>query len=154
MKRVFLFALLIASLLPFAAYAQTDPSIMIVKPGDRRNVELGDVIATVQVTGAALSDGYSWQILVDSVPQGMVRDGMTATIQIPKPSGPHRLKAELYDAAGKVVASNEILVMAAPVENHDPVFNRAWFAPFGLIFTLVILGIIFLGLRLRPRASA
>lgn len=153
MKRVLWFAMLIALVLPAAAYAQSDASIKIVKPGDRRNVELGDVTATVEISGVTLSEGYTWQILVDSVPQGMVHEGMTAAIQIPKPSGPHRLRAELYDAAGKPIASNEILVMAAPVENHDPVFNRAWFAPFGLIFTITIIGIIFLGLRLRPRPT-
>jgi hypothetical protein len=153
MKRVLLFVLLIASLVPAAANAQSDASIKILKPGDRRNVELGEVTVTVEITGAALSDGYAWQMLIDSVPQGVVRDGMTAEIVVPKPSGPHRLKAELYDSTGMPVSSHEILVMAAPVENREPVFNRAWFDPFGIIFTITIIVILLLALRLRPRMT-
>lgn len=154
MKRLILFAFFLLSVFPAVAGAQSDASIKIVKPGDRHNVELGEVAVDVEVSIAGAPQGYTWQILIDGDPQGMVRKTTTTTIKIPSPSGPHRLKAELYDEQGRVLATNEILVLAAPVENHDPVFNRAWFAPLMGVFTLLIIGIIVLGLRLRPRTAA
>lgn len=154
MKRLILFTLFVLTMLPPVVGAQSNAAIKIVKPGDRRNVELGEIPVTVEITGVAPGDGYTWQMLIDGEPQGMVRNATSTNIIVPKPTGPHRLKAELYDPQGRVIASNEILVLAAPVENHDPVFNRAWFAPVMAVFTLVIIGIIFLGLRLRPRAVA
>lgn len=154
MKRLILFTLLLFSILPLGADAQSNASIKIIKPGDRRNVELGEITVTVEITGVAPEDSYAWQMLIDGEPQGMVRDTLTTNITVPKPSGPHRLKAELYDSQGSPIASNEILVLAAPVENHDPVFNRTWFAPVMAVFTIMIIGIILLGLRLRPRTVA
>jgi hypothetical protein len=157
MKRALLLTLFLTlfatSRLPLVTQGQTNAAITIVKPGDRRNVELGKVTVTVQLAGVAPGDGHTWQMLIDGVPQGMVREGLTTEIDIPRPSGPHRLKAELYDASGKAIASNEILVMAAPVESREPVFNRAWFVPFAAVFTVAIIGIILLGLRLRPRLT-
>lgn len=138
---------------PSLVSAQESPSIRIVKPGDRRNVELGEITVTVEITGVTLSEGYTWQMLIDAVPQGMVREGLTTNIVMGKPTGPHHLTAQLYDARGNVVSTHDILVIAAPVENREPIFNRAWFAPFMLGFTIVVFGIIALGLRLRPRPA-
>jgi hypothetical protein len=138
-------------MLPCVAQAQTDASIKIVKPGDRRNVELGEITVTVAIEGTESGGGYAWQILIDGVPQGLLRGVTTTNIVMPKPTGPHRLKAELYDSQGITVSAHEILVMAAPVENRDPVFNRAWYVPAMAAFTALIFGIIILGLRLRPR---
>ncbi len=152
--RMFL-ALVLLSVATGAVSAQGNPSIKIVKPGDRRNVETAQIPVTVEITGASLSDGYSWQMFVDGVPQEVVHDSLTASILVGDPSGPRRLKAVLYDPQGNSIASNEILVMAAPVEKDDqPVFNRDWFAPLMAVFTLIIIGLIVLGLRLRPRTAA
>ncbi len=144
---------LMSALLPAVA-AQSDASIRFVKPGDRRNVGLGEVSVTVDISGVSLNDGYRWQVLIDGVPEPIVADGLTTQVEIPKPSGPHRLMAVLLDPQGSRIASDEILVIAAPVDRHDPVFNREWFAPLMAVFTLVIIGIIILGLRLRPRLAA
>lgn len=154
MNRFLFFAFLLFAIVTNRALAQTDASIKIVKPADRRNVELGVVAVSVEISGAALSDGYTWQMLIDGVPQGAVRDGTTAEITIPEPTGPHRLKAELYDPQGNVVASHEILVIAAPIAPFVPIFNLAWFAPMMAVFTIAVIGIILLGLRLRPRVSS
>lgn len=153
MKQAILFALLLFGGIAMVSYAQSDAAIKIVKPGDRRNVELGEIPVTVEVSGVTLDEGYTWQILIDAVPQGLVRNATQTNIVMPKPTGPHRLKAELYDANGKVVAAHEILVIAAPVEKHDPIFNREWFVPAMLGFATVIIGIIILGLRLGPRTA-
>lgn len=146
--------LLLLIVAPSLVRAQSNASIKIVKPGDRRNVELGEIKVTVDISGAALSEGYAWQMLVDGVPQGMVRDELTTNIKVGKPTGPHHLTAQLYDPQGNVISSHDILVIAAPVESREPIFNRAWFAPTMLGFTIVVTGIILLGLRLRPRAAA
>lgn len=135
------------------ASAQENAAIQFVKPGDRRNVALGELEVTVAVTGVKLSDGYTWQIFIDGVPQQVVGDSLTARVLIDKPTGPRRLKAVLYDATGAPVATNEILVIAAPVEKQEEIFNRAWFVPFMAVFTAGILAIILLGLRLRPRTA-
>lgn len=153
MKRLIFCALLVLCALPSFAHAQTNASIKIIKPGDRRNIELGEIDVTVEIAGVALSDGYSWQMLIDSVPQGIVRDTLTTRINVGKPTGPHHLTAQLYDSQGKVISAHDILVIAAPVENRDPIFNRAWFAPTMAVFTLTIIGIILFGLRLRPRQT-
>ncbi|TAH52313.1 MAG: hypothetical protein EYC68_08410 [Chloroflexota bacterium] len=153
MKQAILFALLLFGGITISSYAQSDAAIKILKPGDRRNVELGEIPVTVEITGVTLDDGYTWQILIDAVPQGLVRNATQTKIVMPEPSGPHRLKAELYDSNGNAIAAHEILVIAAPVEKHDPIFNRGWFVPAMLGFAAVIIGIIILGLRLRPRTA-
>ncbi len=149
-----LFILLAAMLfLPIVAHAQSGAAIRFVKPADRRNVELGEITVTVEITGVAANENYTWQVLIDGERQGIVNGGTTTNITIPNPSGPHRLKAELYAPDGTILASDEILVLAAPVENHDPIFNRAWFAPLMGVFTITVIGLLILGLRLRPRVS-
>ncbi len=153
MKRLIFCALLVLFVLPSFAHAQTNASIKIIKPGDRRNIELGEIDVTVEIAGVALSDGYSWQMFIDSVPQGIVRDTLTTRINVGKPTGPHHLTAQLYDSQGNIISAHDILVIAAPVENRDPIFNRAWFAPTMAVFTLTIIGIILFGLRLRPRQT-
>ncbi len=140
------------SVLP--ASAQENVSIQFIKPGDRRNVALGELDVTVAVTGVNLDEDYTWQVFIDGVPQQVVGDSPSTRVLIDKPTGPRRLKAVLYDAKGAPVASNEILVIAAPIESHAEVFNRAWFVPFMAVFTAAILAIILLGLRLRPRTAA
>ena len=150
-----LLTVLFIGIVPAVVSAQSNASIKIVKPGDRRNVETAQISVTVEITGASLSEGYSWQMFVDGVPQGMVRNALTAPIMVGEPSGPRRLKAVLYDPQGNSIASHEILVMAAPVEkDNEPVFNREWFAPLMAVFTVIIIGLLVLGLRLRPRTAA
>ncbi len=153
MKRLLLFTLLVLSLLPSALNAQTNASIKILKPADRRNVALGEITVTVEISGVTLSEGYTWQMLIDAVPQGIVRDATTTNIVMPKPTGPHHLTAQLYDPNGALLAAHDILVIAAPVENRTTIVNRAWFSPLMFGFTLVIFGIILFALRLRPRVT-
>lgn len=142
-----------ALVLPDSSFAQSNASIKIVSPADRHNVELGEITVAVEIGGVALSDGYAWQVWLDGEPLGMVRNVTTTRIVVKQPSGPHRLKVELYDGQGKTIASNDILVMAAPVEDHSPVFNQPWFGPAMAVFTVTVLCILILGLRLRPRTT-
>jgi hypothetical protein len=154
MKRIFAVLIFFACLLvPLSAFAQSNASIQIVKPGDRRNVELGIIPVTVALTNA--NADMHWQIFVDGVPTSAVMPASetSTTVDIPKPTGPHRLKAMLSDAQDQTVSEHEILVMVAPVENHDEIFNRAWFVPAMLVFVVVIIGILILGLRMRPRTA-
>lgn len=139
---------------PALANAQGSASIKIVKPGDRRNVALGEGTVTVEITGAALADGYAWALWLDGVRVGGPYRETAAKINMDKPTGPRRIKAVLYDPQNNEIASNEILVIAAPVETNTDVFNRSWFVPFMIVFTLGIIGIILLGLRMRPRSAA
>jgi hypothetical protein len=151
MVRNAVLVLILASVLvPLSAFAQTASSIEIVTPGDRRNVALGQVEVTVEITTDLPESSYTWQILVDGIPQGMA-GGTTTVVQIDRPTGPHRLRAELYDGQGTVIGSDEILVIAAPVERRDPIFNREWYSPLMALFILVVLGIVLLGLWLKPR---
>lgn len=147
------FAVALTMLAAGALAAQGGASIKFVKPGDRRNVPIGQMDVTVAITGVTLSEGYTWQLLVDSVPEGSVRDRTTITFEMSQPSGPRRMKAVLLDPQGQPVASDEILVLAAPVEELIPVFNRSWFAPAMAVLTVVVAAIIVLGLRLRPRTN-
>lgn len=150
--RIFALVGLLVTAAVTTAFAQSDASIRFVKPGDRRNVELGKVQVEVAVTGIESADGYTWQLLIDGVPEKKLSASeTTTTIEMPEPSGPHRMTAALYNARGERVAANEILVIAAPVEDHSPVFNQSWFAPLMAVFTLVIIAIIILGLKLKPR---
>lgn len=151
MKQIFFGVLVAFSLLPFAVNAQGDASIKIIKPGDRRNVQLGEVNVSVEISGVSLQDGYAWQMLIDAVPQGIVRAGTTTTITMPKPTGPHHLTAQLLNPEGQVISLHDILVIAAPVESRQELFNRAWFAPFMFVFSLGVLAIILLALRVRLR---
>ena len=154
MKRLLLLMLLAMLAIPYSANAQSKASITIVKPVDRHNVEIGTVTVSVEISGVGLSDGYTWQVWIDNDPQGVVQNATETKITIPEPSGPHRLRAELYDPKGTVIGSNEILVLAAPIEDHNHIFNAAWFSPLLVGFTIVIIGIVVVGLRLHPRKVA
>src|SRR5689334_12596494 len=96
-NRIIALLILAASMLPAIVFAQSDVSIKIVKPIDRHNIELQPTTVTVEITGATLQDGYTWQLFVDGDPQGIVKDSLTTTVEVGEPSGPRRLKAELYD---------------------------------------------------------
>ncbi len=148
-------ALLLVGVGAFASYAQTNATIQIVKPIDRHNVPL-DIATdvTVAITGVSLDDGYGWQVLIDGVPEPVVHGTLTTSITVPDPSGPHRIRVALLDPQGNTIATNEALVMAAPLDQIPPAFNRAWFAPAMGIFTLIVIAIIILGLCLRPRRAA
>lgn len=151
MKRLLGLTLFLLLVLPSMANAQSSAAIKIVKPGDRRNVEIGAITVTVEITGVLLNDGYTWQVWIDNDPQGMVKNELQTNIVIPEPSGPHRLRAELYDPQGVKIASNEILVLAAPIEDHNDLFNPAWFSPLMLGFTIIVIGLVVFALRLHPR---
>lgn len=153
-NRIIALLIVLFGLVPAIAAAQTIPSIKIVKPIDRHNIELQPTTVTVEITGATFKDGYAWQLFVDGEPQGMVKDSFATTVTVGEPSGPRRLKAVLYDSRGLEVASNEILVMAAPIETNAPVFNRDWFAPLMAVVTVLIIAMVVVGLRVRPRQAA
>jgi hypothetical protein len=137
------------------ALAQGEASIRIVQPGDRRNIPMGESTMTVEISGVEARDGHYWQAQVDGVPGNTVSAGnMTTTIDVPKPTGPHHLQAVLFDAKGNELARDDILVIAAPVQERAPVFNREVMARAMGVFVLVVVGIILLGLRLRPRVAA
>jgi len=151
MKRFLALTIFLMLALPSFASAQSNASIKIVKPGDRRNVELGKITVTVEISGVSLNEGYTWQVWIDNDPQGMVNNEPETDVVIPQPSGPHRLRAELYNPQGTMIASNEILVLAAPIEDHSDLFNPAWFSPLMLGFTIVVIGLVVFALKLHPR---
>ncbi len=152
---IVLCTLLAGVLLFFAsAAAQSNASIKIVKPGDRRNVPVGENEVQVQISGVNLADGYKWELFVDGVSQGVVRDKMTTQVNLDKPMVLRRMKAVLYDTQGAEIASNEILIVAVKMESTADVFNRSWFVPFMFVFMLGIVVLILVALRLRPRIKS
>lgn len=146
---VFCLGLAGSLLAPMPLGAQTDVSIRIVEPGDRRNVPLGQLQVEVAIQGARLQDGYAWQLYFDGVPQGLVRAGTTTRLNIDNPNVLRRLKAVLYDPQGNEVASHEILIVGVKMESHADVFNRSWFVPFMAVFFIGLIGIIVLSLRIK-----
>lgn len=134
--------------------AQTDVSIRILEPGDRRNVPLGQAQVTVKITGANLQDGYTWQLYFDGVPQGMLHNTTTTELTIDRPSVLRRLKAVLYDPQGKEIASHEILIVGIKMESRADIFNRSWFVPFMAVFFTGLIIILLLSLRIRLRHAA
>lgn len=159
MKRVLLSIALLATTLWFITNvaAQTDASIQIVKPLDRRNVPDKNTQVMVEITGVAAKDGHYWELWVDEEPVQGARNGeLSVTVAQFKPTGPHRLKAVLFDPTGKQIAvSNVVLVMAAPVDERKPVFNRERMAPvigvFTILVTLLIVASVWLNRRSRAR---
>ncbi|MCG3139921.1 MAG: hypothetical protein HDKAJFGB_00846 [Anaerolineae bacterium] len=129
--------------------AQTDASIRILEPGDRRNVPLGSNQVVVAIHGASLADGYSWQLYFDGVPQGVIHSGMTTTLSIDRPNVLRRLKAVLYDPQGGEIASHEIFIVGVKMESQADVFNRSWFVPFMLVFFSGLTLIVLLSLRIK-----
>ncbi len=142
MKRVLASIALLATTLWFVSNvaAQTPASIQIVKPLDRRNVPDKNAQVTVEITGVGANDKHYWELWVDEEPIVGVRDGSnTVVVERFKPTGPHRLKAVLFDVTGKQLAfSNVVLVMAAPVDERKPVFNREMMAPIIAVFTALV----------------
>ena len=129
--------------------AQTNATIHIVKPGDRRNVPVGETDVVVEINGARLEDGYTWQLYFDGVPQGIVRGAKTTQLKMDRPNVLRRLKAVLYNPQGAEVSSHEILIAGVVMESRADVFNRSWFVPFMLVFFIGLIVIVFLSLRIR-----
>lgn len=136
--------------------AQIPPTIEIVKPLDRRNVSSTNTEVTVQMDGVSANDGYYWELWVDEEPVVGARNGeQTVTISF-KPTGPHRLKAVLFDAQGQQLAvSDVVLVIAAPVQERTPQFNQQLMAPIMAVLTLgtIVLIVASVWLNRRVRAS-
>lgn len=155
MRRVVLFLLTtVAALAVWTSLAQAQSaSIRITKPVDRHNVPMGDVSVEVELTGVTPGDGTYWELYADALPVMTMRDGATSGTVNFKQTGPHPLEVVLFDRNGARLASQRILVIAAPVSPITPLFNRPVMAPFMAGFVLVVIGIILLGLRLRPRVS-
>ena len=145
-----------AGMLFFAASAaaQSDASIKIVTPGDRRNVPIGENEVTVEISGANVKDGYAWELYLDGVSQGMVRDTNTTRVVLDKPMVLRRMKAVLYDPQGKEVSAHEILIVAVKMETTKDVFNRSWFVPFMVVFFIGIVLLILFALRVRLRHAS
>lgn len=158
MKRLLLSVALVTATLWFVSNvaAQTPASIQIIKPLDRRNVPDKNAQVTVEMKGVAPNDGHYWELWVDEEPILGVRDGSNmATVERFKPTGPHRLKAVLFDATGKQIAvSNVVLVIAAPVDERKPQFNREMMAPIIGVFTALVMLLIVASVWLNRRSSA
>lgn len=150
-KWFFVFFLGLAGMLfvPAPLVAQTEASIRIVEPGDRRNVPVGENQVVVEIQGARLEDGYSWQLYFDGVPQGIVHGTTVTNLNIDKPNVLRRLKAVLYNPQGTEISSHEILIAGVVMETHADVFNRSWFVPFMLVFFIGLVIVVLLSLRIR-----
>lgn len=126
--------------------AESHISIRIVTPGDRRNIPTGESPVTIEIRSAGAVQGYYWELYADQLPTATVRDGsLKAMVSFPR-SGPHRIQVALFNAQGNRVSSDEILVIAAPVELRTPLFNRAQFAPAMAGMVVVISFIIGFGI--------
>lgn len=132
-----------SNLMAWNVLAQTAVGIEIVNPLDRRNVPDRNTPVTVQITGAA-NDGQYWELWVDEEPVVGARNGeLTVTVSF-KPTGPHRLKAVLFDAQSNQVATSKgILVVAAPVQERTPQFNQQMMAPIMAVFAAGVILLIF-----------
>lgn len=145
MFRILVVAAACTALLAVAphVWAQTEPGIKIVKPGDRHNMGLGKNTIVVEITGVDPKD-VTWEILVDGEPMTTVTDGgTTANIDMPKPTGPRRIRAILFNKENREIASNEILVIAAPIEVREPIFNRQMMAQAMGVFVVVVVLLFF-----------
>lgn len=158
MKRILASIALFAATLWFVSNvaAQTPASIQIVEPLDRRNVPDKNAQVTVEITGVAANDGHYWELWVDEEPIVGVRDGSNmAVVERFKPTGPHRLKAVLFNAQGNpLAASNVVLVLAAPVDERKPLFNREMMAPIIAVFTALVALLIVASVWFNRRSSA
>lgn len=157
MKRVLVSIALLVVTLWFVGNvaAQSAASIQIVKPQDRRNVPDKNAQVTVQISGVLPNDGHYWELLVDEEPVFGARNGEQTVSVSFKPTGPHRLKAALFDRQGKQIAvSNGILVMAAPVDERKPQFNREMMAPFMGVFSITVTLLIVVTVWLNRRSRA
>lgn len=133
-----LFAIPLSSLLFVFVSAESHFSIHIIKPGDRRNVPIGDSPVVVEIRGAAPASSFYWELYEDQLLVETVRaDTSTAAVSFLR-TGPHAIQVMLLDPQGNRVASDEILVIAAPVEARTPLFNREWFAPAMAVLVLTI----------------
>jgi hypothetical protein len=146
---IFFLGLVGSMIFPSSLNAQTDASIRIVKPGDRRNVPVGEAEVVVEINGARLEDGYTWQLYFDGVPQGPVREGLTTKLNIDNPNVLRRLKAVLYNPQGAEISAHEILIAGVVMESRADVFNRSWFVPFMLVFFIALMLIILVSLRIK-----
>ncbi|MCC7165664.1 MAG: hypothetical protein IT331_24415 [Anaerolineae bacterium] len=158
MKRVLVSIALLVVTLWFVGNvaAQSAASIQIVKPQDRRNVPDKNAQVTVQISGVLPNDGHYWELWVDEEPVVGVRNGEQSVAISFKPTGPHRLKAVLFDQQGNQLAvSNIVLVIAAPVDERKPQFNREMMAPFmaGFSVAMVLLIAVSVGLHRRYRTK-
>lgn len=122
--------------------ADSHISIRIVKPGDRRNIPTGDSLVVVEIRGAVNSEGYYWELYGDQLLITTVRDGSASAIINFRRTGPHQIQVVLFDAQSNRIASHEILVIAAPVEDRTDPFNRQQFAPAMAILVLSISSLI------------
>lgn len=144
MKRIWIVVMVCLVLLSSTTnvWAQTEPGIKIVKPGDRRNMGLGESVITVEITGVDPKD-VTWEVLVDAELVATVTDGSTSTtIDMQKPSGPRRIRAVMFNKQNQEIASNEILVIAAPIEVREPVFNRQEMAQAMGVFVVVVVSLL------------
>lgn len=142
-------------LMVWNALAQTTATIEIVKPLDRRNVPNKNAEVTVQIAGVAANDGHYWELWVDEEPVVGARNGEQTVKVSFKPTGPHRLKAVLFDAQGKQLAvSKVVLVLAAPVQDRTPQFNRAMMAPIMGVFAALVTVLIVVSVWFNRRSRA
>jgi hypothetical protein len=80
--------------------------------------------------------------LLDGEPLTTVTDGsLVANVDIPKPTGPRRIRAVLLDAQNHQLSADEILVIAAPIDTREPVFNRQAMAQAMGIFLVVVVAL-------------
>jgi hypothetical protein len=141
MKNVLLAVMTCAVLLASftSVFAQTTPEINIVKPGDRRNMGLGENQVTVEITGID-PKLVTWQVLIDGDPLATVTDGsLVANVDVPKPTGPRRIRAVMYDAQNNEISRDEILVIAAPIDIREPVFSREGMAQAMGVFVVFVI---------------
>jgi len=120
------------------AGAQSPPTIRIVSPGDRRNVSDKHALFTVAISGVAPNDGHYWELWVDGEPIIGLHNGETQAALSFDPTGPHHVKAILYNAQKQPLDAQEILVMAAPVQDLTAQFNQKAMAQVMAVFVVFV----------------
>ncbi len=157
MKRYFLWALCAGLVLSAAVLGQANaqapekPGVRIVAPLNNQIVPIGDVKVQIATDNFSLEGANHWVLYVDGRMLGRVASGVTITTTQLLESGPHEIEAVLADAQNDNLASNKIVVTAAPATPTQSPFNLPWTAAVMGVLFVVVIALILIGLRVARR---
>ncbi len=159
MKPYLLFGLCMGLVLSVAVWAPAQaqspekPGVHIVTPLNNQIVPMGVVTIEIAADNFTLAGSNHWLLYVDGKNLGPVESGTTMTTTQLLESGPHQLEARLADAQNDNLASTTIFVTAAPATPAESPFNLAWTGTVMGILVLVVLALLWLGLRMTRRPA-
>ena len=130
------------------AQAPEKPGVRIVSPLNNQIVPMGVVTVEIAADHFQLAGSNHWVLYVDGLNLGPVESGVTMTTTQLLESGPHQLEARLADAQNDNLASATIFVTAAPATPADSPFNLKWTAVVMGGLVVVVLALLWVGLRI------